>query len=172
MKYIRKVQSIGRWDGTQDPLYEGAFSSGDILLGDLRTENNTLSIWSYNTEEEKNEVLAAIALTRDHVEKLAYVELDDAYINNLEIPITPEAGIADGVIKQDILDRHANLSKIDFWRIGYVAEYLSKYAADATTHNQISKRKVFNIIKEQIDKRNIDFTQMRPLLQESFSKMV
>lgn len=173
MKYIRKVQSIGRWDGSQKPLYEGAFSTGDILLVELKTENNTLSIWSYQTEEEKNEVLAAIALTRDHVDKLAYVEMDDDCLRReLEIPITPEDGVSDGIIKNEILKRHANLSQIDFWRLGYVAEYLTKLAKDPTAHNQKSKKEVFNLIKEQIEKKNIDINQMRPLLKESYERIL
>lgn len=173
MKYIRKIQSIGRWDGSMPPLFEGAFSTGDNLLTDLKTENNTLSIWSYNTEEEKKEVLAAIALTRDHVEKLAYVEMDDTYlVKVLEIPIVKEKGVSEGVINAEILNRHANLSHIDFWRLGFVAEYLSKLASNKSSHNQLSKKQVFEVIKEQIQKQNIDLNQINPKLKGSYNRML
>lgn len=124
MKYIRKIDSIGRWDGSKEPLYENAFCTGDILLSDLKTTHNTLSIWAYNTEDEKEEVLAAIALTREHIDRLAFVIMDDTRLRELGIPLVSEEGVSDGITRKDILQRHANLTHIDFWRLGYVAEYI------------------------------------------------
>lgn len=168
MKYIRKIESIGRWDGSSDPIYEGAFSSGDILLTELKTANNTLSLWGYNTEDEKKEVLAAIALTRQHIQRLAYVVLDDTRINELGIPLVPEKGVSEGIIKEEILQRHVNLDKIDFWRLGYVAEYISQLAKIDEEHSQLSDKKVYLLIDEQINKKNIDIALANGEIQHSY----
>lgn len=170
MKYIRKVDSIGRWDGTKDPLYDGAFITGDILLSELKTANNTLSIWAYSNDNEKDEVLAAIALTRRHVERLAYVIMDEDEIKRLGIPLTPEEGLSDGIVKKEILERHANLDKIDFWRLGYVAEYITKLAQKEDEHSQLSDKKVYKLIEKFIAQKDIDYTQMNEHLRESLDR--
>lgn len=167
MKYIRKIDSIGRWDGTTEPLYDGAFCTGDILLADLKTTHNTLSIWAYNTDEEKEEVLAAIALTREHIDRLAYVIMDGDKIRELGIPLNPEEGVSDGITRREILQRHANLSQIDFWRLGFVAEYISELAAKKDEHSQLSDKKVYMLIEKHIANNNIDLTQVNGRLRES-----
>lgn len=168
MKYIRKIESIGRWDGTAIPLYKGAFSSGDILLTELKTDHNTLSIWAYETEEQKEEVLAAIALTRQHVNKLAYVMMDEDYINWLKIPLNPEVGVSDGIVNEEILKRHFNLIEIDFWRLGFVAEYISKLATNKINRDQLSDKKVFQLIESHINKKNIEFDLINQSLKDSY----
>ena len=170
MKYIRKIDSIGRWDGTAEPLYDGAFSTGDILLSDLKTSHNTLSIWSYDTDEEKEEVLVAIALTRGHISKLAYVIMDDAKIHKLGIPMEIEEGISDGITRKDILLRHANLSYIDFWRLGFIAEYISELARNKEDRNQLSDKQVYLLIEKHIDNKNIDLTQVNCELRDSIER--
>ena len=170
MKYIRKIESIGRWDGTNDPIYEGAFSSGDILLSELKTAHNTLSLWGYSTDDEKKEVLAAIALTRQHIERLAYVVMDETRINELGIPLVPEKGVSEGIVKEEILKRHVNLAEIDFWRLGYVAEYISQLAKMEEEHSQLSDKKVYLLINEQINKKNIDIDLAKGELQNSFER--
>lgn len=170
MKYIRKIDSIGRWDGTATPLYKGAFSTGDILLSELKTEHNTLSIWGYDNEDEKDEVLAAMALTRHHIDRLAYVMMDEAYIDKLGIPLKPEEGVADGIIRKEILQRHVNLTEIDFWRLGYVAEYISKLAHNKEDRFQLSDKKVYQLIERHIIKKNIDFNLVNATLQASFAR--
>lgn len=167
MKYIRKIDSIGRWDGTTEPLYDGAFCTGDILLADLKTTHNTLSIWAYNTEEEKEEVLAAIALTREHIDRLAFVIMDDVRIRELGIPLNPEEGVSEGITRKDILQRHANLSQIDFWRLGFVAEYISELAGKKDEHSQLSDKKVYMLIERHIANNDIDLTQVNGQLRES-----
>lgn len=168
MKFIRKIESIGRWDGTVSPIYDGAFSSGDILLTELKTDHNTLSIWAYETEEQKDEVLAAIALTRQHVDKLAYVMMDEAHLKKLGIPLVQEDGVADGITKIEILKRHNNLIQIDFWRLGYVAEYISMLTRNRMDRNQLSDKKVFQLIESQINNKSIDFNLINKDLQGSY----
>lgn len=170
MKYIRKVDSIGRWDGTKEPLYDGAFSTGDILLSELKTANNTLSIWAYSNDNERDEVLAAIALTRQHIDRLAYVIMDENEIRRLGIPLTPEKGLSDGIVREEILERHANLDKIDFWRLGYVAEYITKLAQKQEEHSQLSDKKVYKLIERLIAQNDIDYTQINEQLRASLDR--
>ena len=83
------------------------------------------------------------------------------------IPLFPEEGISDGITRKDILQRHANLSQIDFWRLGYVAEYISELASKNGEHSQLSDKKVFNLIEKHIANKNIDFSKVNEKLRES-----
>ena len=94
--------------------------------------------------------------------------MDEKCIAKLGIPIEPEVGVADGINKQHILERHANLAKIDFWRLGYVAEYISKLSRQKEDRYQLSDKKVFKLIESQISLNNIDIALVNKGLQESY----
>lgn len=168
MRYIRKINGINNWNPSKTMLYDGSFSSGDILFKELRTTKNTLSIWSFTNEQELNDVLVAIALNRDNIQKLNYMILDDDEISRLGILVEPEQGIADGLIDTAILDRHHNLTKIDFWRLGFVSEYFIELAKDEQRHSSITEKELFGLIKQYVDSGKVSYDQMKPSIRSSY----
>lgn len=170
MKYLRMISNINHWDTNKMNLYPNCFSTGDILLSDLKTEKNTLSLWSYDDDKEKDILLAAMALSRQHIQKLVYVVMDDEGIGKMGIPLEPEEGNADGITDKNILNKHINLAKIDFWRLGYVAEYLCKLVKEKDGHDFISDKDLFKLMKKLVNDGVIDVDQMNDTLRESFQK--
>ncbi len=168
MKYIRKINGINNWIPSKTQLYDGSFSTGDILNKELRTTKNTLSIWSFSNNQELNDALVAIALNRDNIQKLSYMILDDEEIEQLGVPVEPEQGIADGLLDNEILNRHHNLCQIDFWRLGYISEYFIKLAKDSACCSFITEKKLFCLIQEYIKTGKIDCSQMKPKMRESY----
>lgn len=168
MKYIRKINGINNWIPSKTQLYDGSFSSGDILNKELRTTKNTLSIWSFGNEQELKDALVAIALNRDCIQKLNYMILDDKEISQLGVPVEPEKGIADGLLDDGILNRHHNLCKIDFWRLGYISEYFIKLAGNPTCYSFISKMDLFRLIIDYVKIGKIDYSQMKQSMKESY----
>ena len=168
MKYIRKINGINNWNPSKTMLYDGSFSSGDILFKELRTTKNTLSIWSFTNDHELKDVLVAIALNRDNIQKLNYMILDDDEISQLGIFVEPEQGIADGLTDNAILNRHHNLTKIDFWRLGYVSEYFIELAKDENRHNSITEKRLFGLIRQSVDSGKINYDQMKPAMRSSY----
>lgn len=164
------ISSLNRWDKERMDLYPGCFSTGDILLSDLKTEKNTLSLWCFNDESEKNELIVAMALGRDHIQKLVYVEMDDEGIQKLGIPIESELGNADGIIKTEILRKHVNLAKIDFWRLGYVAEYICELVKTEDKHKTVTEKKLLQMIQSCVEEGTIDINQMKDPLKDSFKR--
>lgn len=170
MRYIRKINSPSHWDKTQVNLYDKSFCSGDILLSELKTEKNQLSIWGFEDDSEIEGLLVAIALNRDNIQKLFYVIMDEGKIDTLEIPKSSEQGRADGLNRQDILEKHVNMNGIDFWRLGYIAEYMFDLTIDKNTKGDITEKALYELIDKYIQKGWIDTSLMKPTLLESYRK--
>lgn len=170
MKYLRMISNINHWDKGKMNLYPGCFSTGDILLSNLRTNKNTLSLWSFDDESEKKELIVAMALSRQHIQKLVYVVMDDEGIEKLGIPLEFELGNADGITKQEILEKHANMTKIDFWRLGYVAEYLCELVNEDEKHGFVTDKDLFKMMKSCVEEGVLDIEQMNDSLKESYKK--
>ena len=168
MKYIRKINGINNWIPSKIQLYDGSFSTGDILYKELRTTKNTLSIWSFSNEQELNDALVAIALNRDNIQKLSYMILDDEEIEQLGVPVEPEQGIADGLLDNGILNRHHNLCQIDFWRLGYISEYFIRLAKDSACYSFITEKNLFCLIQDYVKTGKIDCSQMKQSMRESY----
>ncbi len=172
MKYLRMISNMNHWDRTKMDLYPNCFSTGDILLSDLKTDKNTLSLWKYEDDQEKNDLIVAMALSRQHIQKLVYVVMDDAGINKRGIPLEDELGNADGIVDENILHKHVNMTKIDFWRLGYVAEYLCDLVEDDDGHSFVTDKELFQMIKDRVNNGTIDVEQMNEFLRESYLKRV
>lgn len=171
MKYIRKINAVSHWDVDKMDLYDKCFSTGDILFNELKTEKNRLSVWKFSDSSEIEGLLVAIALNRDNIQKLFYVIMDDDDLKELQVPTDEnEVGIADGLKSNEILKKHVNLDKIDFWRLGYVAEYLCRLTQNDVSHGDITERNLFNLIKKYIDKGLITFDEMKPKMQKSYKE--
>ena len=172
MKYLRMISNMNHWDINKMNLYPNCFSSGDILLSDLKTNRNTLSLWKYEDEQEKNDLIVAMAMSRHHIQKLVYVMMDDNGIKKREIPLEDELGNADGIVDKKILEKHVNMTKIDFWRLGYVAEYLFDLVKEDNGHDFVTEKQLYQMIKERVNNGIIDIEQMNECLRKSYLKRV
>lgn len=172
MRYLRMISSMNHWDRGKMDLYPNCFSTGDILLSDLKTTKNTLSLWSFEDDQEKNDLIVAMAMSRQHIQKLVYVVMDDDGINKRGIPLEPEVGNADGIVNENILKKHVNMTKIDFWRLGYVAEYLCDLVEEDNGHALVTEKQLYQLIKDRANSGVVDINQMNESLRESYLKRV
>lgn len=63
------------------------------VLADLKTNDNRLSVWSIDDQKlNLDRVIAAVAVTRDHIEKLDYALFQDDTLSALSIQIEPTKG--------------------------------------------------------------------------------
>lgn len=172
MKYLRMISNMNHWDRDKMDLYPNCFSTGDILLSDLKTDKNTLSLWKFEDDQEKNDLIVAMAMSRQHIQKLVYVVMDDAGINQRGIPLEDELGNADGITDENILKKHVNMTKIDFWRLGYVAEYLCDLVKEDEGHAFVTDRQLYQLIKDRANNGIIDVDQMNNSMRESYLRRV
>lgn len=161
---VRMLSNISRWDGSKKVNRHDAFIIGDAI-SDLKTTDNTLSVWRVETKEDLNDVLVALALSREKVDKIVYCLLDETVLNRLEIQLSnAKLGDAPG-LDSSILSKHRDLIELDFWRLGYLAEYMLSYLSISENQKLIQRSEVKKLLTEYKDSGKLDISKMKPKLK-------
>ena len=164
------LSNINKWDGSKIVNRPDAFIPGDTL-SDLRTSDNTLSVWKADTEEDVEDALVALALNRDSVGKLSYCLLDETELKNIEINVSDDIpGTAPG-LDEEILKKHRDLIDLDYWRIGYLAEMLLNKLQDKKNQKFLTKRETETLLKKYRDNDKIDMNKMKDKLLKNLGWM-
>lgn len=108
---IRMIANVGRWDGSKPVHREDATIWGDAVT-DLKTTSNRLSTWLANNDEDVEDAIVALALSRDKVQKMCYMFLNEDILHNLGIDLDSKKGEAPGLDKE-ILKKHRDLVELD-----------------------------------------------------------
>lgn len=167
---IRKIKSIGCWDPAkikEKINRDDATTPGDAIA-DLKTDHNSLSVWYTPDLDEKNvlPVIAAIAASRDSIQKVTYVVLDEDRLTELEIKPKQVEGLAPGIEDESILSRHYDLINIDYKRLGLLATYIQDLV-DAKTGKTVSDKRLMNYINEMIEKGKINKDNLKAGIKQS-----
>lgn len=154
---------------------DDAFLSGDVL-SDLRTIGNTLSVWhvandSINNIDEIRNISVALALNRTKIEKIAYIMLDEAELSKIGIDSENVAGKSPGLKDDAILNMHYDLTNIDYWRIGMLAEYICKLVANGKGL-VFTKEEVHNNIMALIAEGKINVDELNEKIREKVNTQI
>ena len=160
---LRKIASKKRWDKNEIqkliPREDALFTSDAI--SDRRTKGNTISVWhtiDLKKENIKN-ILAVMALNCDKIDKVFYVVLDEDVLKSKGLQIKPIAGICESITNTEILNRHRDLVEIDYWQLGYLAEYIYELI-DAGQVFSVNATEIKGYIKDMISTNEIDPTKL------------
>lgn len=123
---IRMIANVGRWDGSKPVHREDATIWGDAVT-DLKTTSNRLSTWLANNDEDIEDAIVALALSRDKVQKMCYMILNEDILHELGIELDAKKGEAPGLDKE-ILKKHRDLVELDIKRLGMLSEYMINIA--------------------------------------------
>lgn len=160
---IRRIKSIGCWDPDkirEKINREDATFPGDTI-SDLKTDHNGLSVWFTPdlTENSLKPILAAMAVSRDALQKMTYVVLDEAELDKIEIYAKETDGIAPGVTDKSILARHRDLIDIDYTRMGLLANYIGSLISSnkgKTANDKMMRNYINGLISAgSIDKNSL-----------------
>ena len=128
----------------------------DTVTSDLRTQANVLSFWQCPSEsdEDVEAVVLAIATARDHFEELDVVWLDYEELQADGQTLQNTKGFTP--IK-DMVDMHVDVSRLDYLRLGKVAERIAA-SLEMGRFRTISKARVKALIQGAIeqDRVNLD----------------
>ena len=99
--------------------------TGDAI-SDLRTQGNTISVWETPDLLESNvsPILATLALNGDKLDKVVYVTLNEKDLTDKGLILVPAEGRCDSIVDMSILQRHRDISEVDYWHLGFLAEYI------------------------------------------------
>ena len=175
---IRKYDKPALWNGTQKELYKYSMFFADGIFSELKTTNNTLSVWVVESADDRKEidsVVGALALGRESVQKISFMILSKEKMDNLGIPVTTELGDAPGLDEEDELrKRHRNLSELDYYRMGYVIELMTSVAhgeEDGMKCESRTRKEVFDILRDLIEvQKRVDMNKMNEKLKTDYLK--
>lgn len=157
-KFLRKVETKRHWDHKGEfSKYIPAGEASADCLGDLKTSSEALSVWELDDEKTNlNRILAAIASTREHLQKIDYLIVDAAHVTNLGLKIQPKPG--------QTRDAGAN----NAWHrdlIHLSASDLSRLANVLFEHAQRRREmevKLIALLKHSVDEGHVDRAALRP----------
>lgn len=144
---IRGLLYPNKWNPVKDVNRKDAFLAGDNLT-ELRTTKNMLSVWLANSEEDIEDAIAAMALNKDQPCKMVGYLLDEKELEDLEIQTADnEEGKALGA-DESILKKHRNLIELDYWRLGYLTQYMIGLSKDNKRQIIRTKEEVVSILNK------------------------
>jgi hypothetical protein len=134
----------------------------DAITNCLKTNGNTLSVWRINNESEIEEAVLAIVSGQDHLDTIDVVMLDDDYFVKCQISTEETEGRTP---VEDLKKSHSNLSSLDFWTIGMVAEHI----IENIKKNKIKRFTIASlkrIIKDAIAKNRLELSDLKENIQK------
>lgn len=161
---IRLITSISKWDESKKVNRDDAFICGDCI-SDLRTTDNKLSVWKADSQEDIDDAIVALALNRDSVSKINYFFLKEEELARLDIEISDtEPGIANG-LEETILHKHRDLIEIDYWRLGFLAEYMINLARVEENRKSMTRQKVKELLNKYKEDHKIEIESINEKLK-------
>lgn len=162
---IRMITSISKWNGSKVVNRDDAYICGDAI-SDLRTRDNKLSVWKADTQEDIDDAIVALALNRDSVQKVSCFFLNENDLEKIQIRISDEQeGEACG-LDSHILKKHRDLIELDYWRLGFLAEYMIELAKDKKNRADYSEKKVRTLLERYRAEQKITPEQVKEKLRE------
>lgn len=164
MTYLVRKIAPAKWSGVQSL----ETLSADALTADLRTINNTLSLWEIGSENELSNVVLALAISKQakKFEKMDLVLIPREIILAKQLSIRASPG---ETFAERLSDTHYEVVDLKYPSLGVFAQIiidlLSKNAL--TT---ITKTKVENIVRAAYNNKTIDISCLPEDMQRTIKK--
>lgn len=132
-------------------------------LGDLATGNNTLSVWQVEDDKSNLEqVIAALAASRDTVSNLDYAIFDVDLLSSIGIKIE----VNEGATPYEMANRwHRDLVELTATKLVRLAEAILVHSH----RERVPEKKVLRLIKDAVQNGQIDKTKLRPSITTKLS---
>ena len=101
----------------------------------------------------------------DKVDKIYGVNLDSDILNGKGIVFEENPGEAPGM-KKEILDKHRDLVELDYWRVGYLAEYMTNLVKENGPQIRFSAKNVRDLMEKYKEEDKINLDEMKPKLKK------
>jgi hypothetical protein len=124
------------------------------ITNDIRVTENRLSFWTCDPSHlpSLEQVVLALAATRDTVDRLDLVWIDETAIKNIPLRIVPTEGDTPA---QSLRDRHRDVADIDLGAMHELAQNVAK-AVNGTQTKRWTKAEVRKILKNAAAQNSLD----------------
>lgn len=144
---IRGLLYPNKWNPVVEVERKDGFLSGDNVT-ELRTSKNMLSVWLANSSEDIEDAMVAMALNKESPCKMVAYLMDEKELEKIEIKtVDNEKGKALGA-DDSILLKHRNLVDLDYWRLGYLTEYMISLSKDTSRQVVLTKNEVEDLLNK------------------------
>jgi len=166
--FLARKISRAKWDPGPGP---GEIRA-DAVTGDLRTEDDDLSMWicpqsgGLDLPSNLSDVVLALASGSKRVDKIdvAWISIEALHAQGLAP--TPTAGETPVASLQD---RHVDLQQLDYERLGKVARLLSS----AVRNNQVQRfreKQVVSLLVEAVKRNALRPEDLQPDVRERITR--
>jgi hypothetical protein len=164
MSYLVRKIAPAKWSGTKS--LEAL--SADALTADLRTINNTLSLWEIGSEDELRDAVLALAISKNakKIEKMDLVLIPKETILTKQLSIRASPG---DTFAERLSNTHREIVDLKYPSLGIFAQIIIDLLSknDPTT---ITKTGVENIVKAAYKDKAIDISCLPEDMQRTIKK--
>ena len=161
MFLARKV-TRAKWERTSG-LKPGEIPA-DAVTVDLRTRDNSLSLWRCGTgsEREVEDVLLALASGSERIEKMEIVWIDEQDLQSDGQSMADSTGLTP---VKELVDRHVDLQHLDFERLGKVAR-LFVSALHGERYRTATKRQIKDLLISAVNEGRVSADELKEKVRQ------
>jgi hypothetical protein len=164
MSYLVRKIAPAKWSSAQS--LEAL--SADALTADLRTTNNTLSLWEIDSEDELDNAVLARAMSKKakKIEKMDLVLIPKEIIPTEQLSIRASPG---DTFAEGLSNTHREIVDLKYPSLGLFAQIIIELLSNNAL-TTISKAKVENIVKAAYNDKTIDISCLPEDMQRTIKK--
>jgi len=137
----------------------------DLITMDMRTEDNSFSLYKIEKNNFLNKVILGLAINRERIQKLQYIRIDESRIKSEKFKIQK----TDGHTKLDVVNNnHFDIINLKSHTIVELAWFLAKIVEKGDTET-IPKQEIKKMITEAINCGEIDISVLTKNVQEEIT---
>ena len=166
MLYLARKIARAKWE-KKDGLEPGDIPADAVTI-DLRTTNNALSFWEFDSPPDDGIRAAALAIASgaDRLDRLDIAWLNRDNISNEGISIRSSEGRTPvGYLR----NTHVDVEKLDLGRLGKVS-YCIHNALDKAQFRRFTKKEIISMVLDAVAKGLVSLNELDPKVQEEIKK--
>lgn len=122
-------------------------------ISSLATIDNELSVWQISDSSELDDIVLALALSRDRITEMYVTWIDENELySHYKITFNNKEGETKFKIVQN---KHRNLENLTFWELGYIAEHIQKQVS-LECIEYFSEQKIEELMCQAITENRLD----------------
>ena len=163
MSYFVRKFAKPKW--TRTAINDNPFDiPSDVICSDLKTADNTLSVWEIEDETKLEDAVLAITSGGDRLDTIDIIWIEKREIEMKGVSYKQSPG--DTPIKQ-FVDTHVDLCQLSYYKIGLVAESISEKVARDVQIKRYTQTDLKKIYKSAISNGIIDKDSLKSGISNS-----
>lgn len=138
----------------------------NTITQDLRTKDNTLSLWAV---ENTQDVVLAMVSNATKIDDICTLKIDDGIINDSGLEVKNEVG--NSRIK-DLNEFHYNIKNLTYKKLADVSKVIIEALKNEDNLETFTKKSIIKILKKAIDDKRLDPRTLSKNIQKELEKAV